>query len=98
MNQAVMDFSHMEGREVSSFPDQIPLDYRRSLGSGKGIKDVVVATDTHLNVRELAIYLHCSVSTVERLTKEGVIPSFKVGRLRRYNKHEVLMTLRGRGG
>ncbi len=96
MNQAVIDFSHMDIEVMSSLPDQILLDYRRSLGSGECIKDVVVATDTHLNVRELASYLHCSVSTVERLTKEGVIPSFKVGRLRRYNKHEVLLTLRGR--
>ena len=49
-----------------------------------------VGTDAMIDSHAVAELLGCSVPTVERLTKSGAIPSHKVGRLRRYQKSEVL--------
>ena len=46
--------------------------------------------DTMLDALGAAAVLACSVPTVERLTKAGVIPSVKVGRLRRYRRSVLL--------
>jgi excisionase family DNA binding protein len=43
-----------------------------------------------LDVYGVAELLACSVPTVERRTKAGEIPSYTVGRLRRYNRDAVL--------
>lgn len=39
---------------------------------------------------EVAKLLECSVSTVERLARDRVIPSFKVGWLRRYRRASIM--------
>jgi excisionase family DNA binding protein len=49
------------------------------------------------DVHDAARWLGCSVPSVERGAKAGAIPSFKVGRLRRYRKAD-LMGLRDAGG
>ena len=46
--------------------------------------------DVFLDALGAAALLSCSVATVERLTKAGVIPSVKVGRLRRYRRSVLL--------
>lgn len=46
--------------------------------------------DVYLDALGAAALLACSVPTVERLTKAGVIPSVKVGRLRRYRRSQLL--------
>jgi excisionase family DNA binding protein len=46
--------------------------------------------DSMLDVHEAAELLRCSVPTVERQTRAGVIPSIKVGRLRRYRRADLL--------
>lgn len=55
-----------------------------------------VDTDGMIDCHAVAELLGCSVPTVERLTKSGAIPSYKVGRLRRYRKSEVLQQKVGR--
>jgi excisionase family DNA binding protein len=52
-------------------------------------------TDAALDVHQFADLLSCSVPTVERLTRSGKLPSFKVGNLRRYRRAEILATQRG---
>ena len=42
------------------------------------------------DVHDAAGWLGCSVPTVERLTRAGKIPSYKVGRLRRYRRADLL--------
>ena len=46
--------------------------------------------DVWLDALGAAALLACSVPTVERWTKAGVIPSVKVGRLRRYRRADLL--------
>lgn len=48
------------------------------------------ATDEVGDVHDAARWLGCSVPTVERQTRAGVIPSIKFGRLRRYRRADVL--------
>lgn len=43
-----------------------------------------------LTASQVADLLQCSVSTVERRTKDGTIPSLKLGRLRRYTRVSIL--------
>ncbi len=54
--------------------------------------------DHQIDAKEVSLLLKCSVSTVERLTRTGAIPSFKVGRLRRYNKKDVLQSVNDNSG
>ena len=54
--------------------------------------------DTFLDTLGAAAVLACSVPTVERLTKAGVIPSVKVGRLRRYRRSVLLDLANEKGG
>ena len=49
-----------------------------------------VDADAMIDCHAVAELLNCSVPTVERLTKSGAIPSYKVGRLRRYQRAAVL--------
>jgi excisionase family DNA binding protein len=59
----------------------------RDSGAGDGV----------LDVRGAAKLLGCSVPTVDRLVAAGKIPSFKVGRLRRFRRAD-LMSLNEKGG
>lgn len=43
-----------------------------------------------LDVHEAAKLLGCSVPTLERRTRDGSIPSIKIGRLRRYRRSELV--------
>lgn len=52
-----------------------------------------VDADALLDVHGAAALLACSVPTVERLTRDGHLPSVKVGRLRRYRRGDVLERL-----
>ena len=54
--------------------------------------------DVYLDALGAAALLACSVPTVERLTKAGVIPSVKVGRLRRYRRSQLLDLQNEKGG
>jgi len=45
--------------------------------------------ETMLDVHGAAALLGCSVPTVERHTRSGLIPSVKVGRLRRYRRADL---------
>lgn len=49
------------------------------------------------DIHDAARWLGCSVPSVERGAKAGAIPSFKVGRLRRYRKADLL-SMRDAGG
>ena len=46
-----------------------------------------------LDVREVARLLKVSISTVERLTRRGELPSVKFGRSRRYFRRDVMAYL-----
>lgn len=54
--------------------------------------------DVFLDSIQAAAMLACSVPTIERLTKSGVIPSVKVGRLRRYRRSQLLDLQNEKGG
>lgn len=54
--------------------------------------------DTLLDALGAAAVIACSVSTVERLTKSGEIPSVKVGRLRRYRRADLMALPNEKGG
>lgn len=43
-----------------------------------------------LDVHEAARFLGLSVSTLERRTRDGSIPSIKIGRLRRYRRSDLV--------
>jgi len=43
-----------------------------------------------IDIHAAAEVVGCSVSTIERLTRDGVIPSFKIGRLRRYRRSDLV--------
>lgn len=45
------------------------------------------------DVHDAARWIGCSVPTIERRTREGSIPSFTVGRLRRYRRTDVLAAI-----
>lgn len=49
-----------------------------------------VDTDALVDVYRAAELIGCSVPTIERLTRSGVIPSMKIGRLRRYRPSDLL--------
>ncbi|MEE2658313.1 MAG: helix-turn-helix domain-containing protein [Candidatus Latescibacterota bacterium] len=42
-----------------------------------------------MTVRDLAKYLHCSVSTVRRLVPRGQIPHFRLGKMLRFRRSEI---------
>ena len=50
------------------------------------------------DVYGIAEIIGCSVPTVERLVSDGAIPSFKVGRLRRFITDDVITALKSKGG
>lgn len=54
--------------------------------------------DVMLDSLGAAALLACSVSTIERLTKAGTIPSLKVGRLRRYRRADLMALANEKGG
>ena len=51
---------------------------------------------SELDVNDVATLLKISVPTVERLTASGELPSYTVGRLRRYSKDAVLSKVRAK--
>lgn len=51
-----------------------------------------------IDIHEAAKLLGCSVPTLERRTKENIIPSHKIGRLRRYKPSEILGARNENGG
>jgi excisionase family DNA binding protein len=54
-----------------------------------------VDTDALVDVHRAAELVGCSVPTIERLTRSGVIPSMKIGRLRRYRPSDLLGKSKG---
>lgn len=73
---------------------QTPLEL---ISIADAIADLVVAKlanrspdDSYLDVHGVAELLNCSSATVERWTRQGKIPSIKVGRLRRYRRTDLL--------
>jgi excisionase family DNA binding protein len=65
------------------------------------VAEVVVAAlasrpvDGLIDSAQAAELLGCSKPTIERWTKDGVIPSVKIGGLRRYRPSELLATKKG---
>jgi len=57
-----------------------------------------ISDDVMIDARAVAVLLGCSVPTVERLTRSGAIPSVKAGRLRRYQRSDVLSRMGRKGG
>jgi excisionase family DNA binding protein len=45
-----------------------------------------------------AEWIVCSKPTIERMVRDGRIPSFTVGRLRRFRRSEVLAAMKADGG
>ena len=80
----------MSPLEINSLADAIA----ERLSSRLSMQSADPMTDS----RGVADLLGCSVPTVERLTKSGAIPSFKVGRLRRYRRADVLSHQNEKGG
>ncbi|MBL8889134.1 MAG: helix-turn-helix domain-containing protein [Planctomycetaceae bacterium] len=76
----------MSPREIEELADAIAqrLNGRVEIGDPVG------------DVHDAARWLGVSVPSVERAVRAGLIPSFKVGRLRRFRKSEVLAA--GRDG
>lgn len=72
--------------------DRIANRIIKALGGG------VSRPDEMLDAHGAAMVLGCSVSTVERRTKEGSIPSVKLGRLRRYRRADLLTMDLRKGG
>jgi excisionase family DNA binding protein len=54
-----------------------------------------VDPDSLVDVHRAAELIGCSVPTIERLTRLGVIPSMKIGRLRRYRPSDLLGKSKG---
>ena len=84
-----------QGGEVMS-----PADIEKladALAERLAARGVAPSSDGLLDVHGAAALLDCSVPTVERLTKTGVVPSMKLGRLRRYRRADLL-GLNGKGG
>jgi excisionase family DNA binding protein len=52
-------------------------------------------SDAFIDVHQAAALLGCSVPTVERMTRAGLIPSHKFNRLRRYRPSELLSARKG---
>lgn len=46
-----------------------------------------------LNKRELSEYLNCSVGTIDNLMKEGKLKYIKLGKMVRFDKEDIDMTL-----
>ena len=57
-----------------------------------------VDPDALVDVHRAAELIGCSVPTIERLTRSGVIPSMKIGRLRRYRPSDLLGKSKGGAG
>jgi excisionase family DNA binding protein len=51
-----------------------------------------------VDIHEAAKLLNCSVPSLERYTRDGMIPSHKIGRLRRYKPSEILGAQNEKGG
>lgn len=51
-----------------------------------------------LDAHGAAQVLGCSIATIERRSKEGSIPSVKLGRLRRYRRADLLALESKKGG
>lgn len=56
-----------------------------------------VERDQILDAHGAAALLGCSVATIERRTRDGSIPSLRIGRLRRYRRADLL-ALNAKGG
>ena len=62
------------------------------------VQDVAPNRASELDKHGVATLLDVSVPTVERHTSAGLIPSYTVGRLRRYNRDAVLAAVRHNKG
>jgi excisionase family DNA binding protein len=49
-----------------------------------------IAKEELLSRKEVAEFLKCSLITVDRYIRGNVIPSFRIGGLRRFSKKEIL--------
>lgn len=47
------------------------------------------ADDLKLNIKQLAEYLHCSLPTIHKYKKDGVIPFYRLGRKVYFKKSEI---------
>jgi len=72
----------MTPREIDELADALAERLAGRLGAD--------ANDEVGDVHDAARWLGCSVPTVERQTRAGVIPSIKFGRLRRYRRADLL--------
>ena len=45
--------------------------------------------NTRLTVKELASYIHCSESSIRKMTREGNLYHFRIGSKILYNKYEI---------
>jgi len=70
---------------VDALAERLELRMTDSLGDQVG------------DVNDAARWLKCSVPTIERAVRDGQIPSFKVGRLRRFRRAD-LMAMSEKGG
>jgi excisionase family DNA binding protein len=71
------------------------ITIQRASASGWGaiVSDDAERQGELLDVREVARLLKVSVSTVERMTRRGELPSVKFGRSRRYFRRDVMAYL-----
>jgi excisionase family DNA binding protein len=89
-------------KAVSLQPQQPRRTQTPSNGNGNGIQDSgiiekLLAYSRPITAKELADLLHVSHLTILRKAKRGIIPSFKVGSLVRFNPKEVAEWLRRSG-
>lgn len=68
--------------EIAQLAEAIADHLTSKLGSPSG--------DQVGDVNDAARWLKCSVPSVERAVRDGQIPSFKVGRLRRFRRADLL--------
>jgi excisionase family DNA binding protein len=51
---------------------------------------VNVENDDYVDSHQAAELMKCSLSSVERLVRKGVLPSHKIGHLRRFRRSDLL--------
>lgn len=73
-------------------PDQIELIAQKVVEQLKPL--LSVQNQSELDSHGVAAMLKISKPTVERLTAEGAIPSYLIGRSRRYSREAVLNAVR----
>jgi len=61
----------------------------------KGIYDLaimkkIISEEQYLTRKQVSEILNCSLATIDRYIRDSVIPSFRIGGLRRFSKKEIL--------